>query len=98
MTLRIYADFKKLKLGRISVDVSHSKIHMKDCLECTDEERGSNKRIDQFERVISIEGDLPPEIAGKIEEIANKCPVHRTLESSSRVHTVIRGGTDLQQR
>ncbi len=97
MTLRIYADFKKLPLGRISVDVSHGKIHMKDCVECTDEERASNKRVDRFERVISIEGDLPPEIADKIEEIANKCPVHRTLEASSRVHTVVRRSNSARQ-
>ncbi len=92
MTLRMYADFKKIPLGRVSVDVSHAKIHAKDCLDCTDEERGSGKRIDRFERVISIEGDLPPELAGKIEEIAGKCPVHRTLEGSSKVKTVVKAG------
>lgn len=91
MTLRMYADFKKIPLGRVSVDVSHAKVHAKDCANCTDEERGSGKRIDRFERVISIEGDLPPELAGKIEEIANKCPVHRTLEGSSKVKTVVKG-------
>ena len=88
MTLRMYADFKKIPLGRVSVDVSHAKVHAKDCMDCTEEERGSGKRIDRFERVISIEGDLPPELAGKIEEIAGKCPVHRTLEGSSKVKPV----------
>jgi uncharacterized OsmC-like protein/fermentation-respiration switch protein FrsA (DUF1100 family) len=92
MTLRMYADFKKVPLGRVSVDVSHAKIHSRDCADCTEEERGSGKRIDRFERVISIEGDLPPELAGKIEEIAGKCPVHRTLEGSSKVKTVVRRG------
>jgi len=91
MTLRMYADFKKIELGRVSVDVSHAKVHAKDCADCTDEERGSGRRIDRFERVISIEGDLPPELAGKIEEIAGKCPVHRTLEGSSKVKTVVKG-------
>ncbi|RST87222.1 OsmC family protein [Aquibium carbonis] len=91
MTLRMYADFKKVPLGRVSVDVSHAKIHAKDCADCTDEERGSGRRIDRFERVISIEGDLPPELAEKIEEIAGKCPVHRTLEGSSKVKTVVKG-------
>ena len=90
MTVRMYADFKKIPLGRVSVDVSHAKVHAKDCMDCTEEERGSGKRIDRFERVISIEGDLPPELAGKIEEIAGKCPVHRTLEGSSKVKTVVR--------
>lgn len=91
MTLRMYADFKKIPLGRVSVDVSHAKVHAKDCMDCTEEERGSGRRIDRFERVISIEGDLPPELAGKIEEIAGKCPVHRTLEGSSKVKTVVKG-------
>lgn len=91
MTLRMYADFKKIELGRVSVDVSHAKVHAKDCADCSDEERGSGRRIDRFERVISIEGDLPPELAGKIEEIAGKCPVHRTLEGSSNVKTVVKG-------
>lgn len=90
MTLRMYADFKKIPLGRVSVDVSHAKVHSRDCEDCTDEERGSGRRIDRFERVITIEGDLPEELAGKIEEIANKCPVHRTLEGSSKVRTVVR--------
>jgi uncharacterized OsmC-like protein/pimeloyl-ACP methyl ester carboxylesterase len=92
MTLRIYADFKKIPLGRVSVDVSHARIHAKDCADCTDEERGSGRRIDRFERVIAVEGDLPPELADKIEEIAGKCPVHRTLESRSRVETVVKRG------
>lgn len=92
MTIRMYADFKKIPLGRISVDVSHAKIHSKDCEDCTDEERGAGKRIDRFERVIAIEGDLPTELADKIEEIAGKCPVHRTLEGSSKVRTVVKAG------
>ncbi|WP_187970218.1 bifunctional alpha/beta hydrolase/OsmC family protein [Aquibium microcysteis] len=90
MTLRMYADFKKLPLGRVSVDVSHAKVHSRDCEDCTDEERGSGRRIDRFERVISIEGELPAELADKIEEIAGKCPVHRTLEGHSKVRTVVR--------
>ncbi len=89
MTLRIYADFKKLKLGRVSVDVSHKKIHSKDCADCTEEVRNSGAKIDQFHRVITIEGDLPDEIADKIVEIAGKCPVHRTLESVAHVSTVV---------
>lgn len=89
MTLRMYADFKKLELGAVTVDVSHSKVHFKDCEECSHEEQGKAGKIDRFERRISIEGDVSPEIADKIEEIANKCPVHRTLEHESKVITVV---------
>lgn len=90
MTLRIYAEFKKLDLGRVSVDVSHAKVHARDCEECSDEERGSKGKIDRFERIITIDGEVPAELADKIEEIANKCPVHRTLEAHAKVATVVR--------
>lgn len=90
MTLRMYAEHKKLALGRVRVDVSHEKMHARDCDECTEEERGRGARIDRFERVISVEGELSPELEDKIAEIAGKCPVHRTLESSSKVTTVVK--------
>lgn len=89
MTIRMYADFKKLELGRISVDVSHAKIHSKDCEDCTQDERDKGGKIDHFERVISIEGGIPDELRDKIAEIAGKCPVHRTLENTSKVKTVV---------
>lgn len=92
MTLRMYAQHKKLALGRIAVDVSHAKIHARDCAECTETERGSNARIDHFERTISIDGDLPDELREKILEIADKCPVHRTLEAGAKVRTIVKSG------
>lgn len=92
MTLRLYAEHKKMKLGPIAVDVSHAKIHARDCAECTEAERGGNGRIDHFERTISIDGDLPDELRDKLLEIAGKCPVHRTLEAGAKVRTVVRSG------
>lgn len=89
MTLRMYADFKKVDLGRVSVDVSHDKIHSADCEECTDEERAGGGKIDRFERRISVEGAIPEDMRDKIAEIAGKCPVHRTLEASAKVRTVV---------
>lgn len=89
MTLRMYAEFKKIELGAVTVDVSHDKIHYKDCQECSEEDQAKMGKIDRFERRITIEGDVSPEIADKIEEIANKCPVHRTLEKNSKVITVV---------
>ena len=89
MTLRIYAEFKKIPLGHISVDVSHDKIHAADCEVCTDEERASKRKIDLFRRVIHVEGELSDEIREKVLEIADRCPVHLTLESSSKVQTVV---------
>ena len=89
MTLRMYADRKGLDLGRISVEVSHKKIHSRDCEECDHARRESNTRIDRFSRVITIEGGAPEGLEDKILEIADKCPVHRTLEASSVVATEI---------
>ncbi|APO72179.1 peroxiredoxin OsmC-like protein (plasmid) [Rhizobium gallicum] len=90
MTLRIYADHKKLTLGRIGVDVSHAKIHVKDCEDCTEAERRGSGRIDRFERVISIDGEVSGELRSKIAEIADKCPVHRTLEAVAKIKTIVK--------
>ncbi len=93
MTLRMYANFKKADLGRITVDVSHAKIHASDCAECAEDEQGAGGKIDRFERRIMIEGEVPESLHGKIEEIADKCPVHRTLENKSKVvtHVAVNG-------
>lgn len=90
MTLRQYADFKNIPLGRISVRVAHAKLHARDCAECTETERAGGGRIDRFEREISVEGDVSEELRKKFVEIADRCPVHRTLERSARVVTTVR--------
>ncbi len=84
MTLRMYAEHKKMALGQVSVTVEHEKIHAEDCAECAE---GRTGRIDRFERVISVEGDVSPDVRAKLQEIAGKCPVHRTLEASSVIVT-----------
>ncbi|MEP1209718.1 MAG: bifunctional alpha/beta hydrolase/OsmC family protein [Rhizobiaceae bacterium] len=89
MTLRLYAEKKGMELGRISVEVSHAKIHSRDCVECDHARQDSNTRIDRFSRVITIEGGAPEGMEAKLLEIADKCPVHRTLEASSVVATQI---------
>jgi uncharacterized OsmC-like protein/alpha/beta superfamily hydrolase len=86
MTLRMYATHKNLDLGPITVDVTHGKIHAKDCVDCAEGRKG---RIDRFERTISVAGPLPAGLDEKLVEIAGKCPVHRTLEASSAVVTRI---------
>ncbi len=86
MTLRMYADFKKQQLGRVTVDVSHGKVHVEDCGDCGE---GRTGKIDRFERTISVEGGISPELRDKLEEIAGKCPVHRTLEAEAVVVTKV---------
>lgn len=92
MTLRIYAEFKKLDLGTVTVDVSHAKVHANDCADCSDESKANGGKIDRFERVITVDGNVPPELAGKLEQIANKCPVHKTLEANATVVTKVEVG------
>ncbi len=94
MTLRIYAGFKQIDLGRISVSVSHGKVHARDCADCVEELTEQGGKIDRFERVIAIEGGVPAELEDKVLEIADKCPVHRTLESGAAVVTRYAGDVD----
>ncbi|WKA27053.1 bifunctional alpha/beta hydrolase/OsmC family protein [Bradyrhizobium roseum] len=83
MTMRMYADRKSLPLDRVTVALKHSKIHAKDCAECETREG----MLDQIERVISIEGALDADQRQRLMEIADKCPVHRTLQSEIRIVT-----------
>jgi putative redox protein len=87
MTLRMYADRKKLELGTIRVEVDHAKVHVDDCEDCMTENTGVGGRIDRFERRITIAGNFDPALHDKILEIADKCPVHRTLEHGAAVVT-----------
>jgi len=83
MTIRLYADSKKLPLDRVRVNLRHEKIHATDCAECETKEG----RIDRIERVIELEGPLDDAQRAKLLEIADKCPVHRTLHSEVFIPT-----------
>jgi putative redox protein len=90
MTLRMYADRKAVPLDRVTVAVTHGKVHADDCVECAENGAlvGRSGMIDRFERVITVDGaDLTDEQRAKLLEIADKCPVHRTLESASAIVT-----------
>jgi putative redox protein len=84
MTMRLYADRKSLPLERVTVTLKHSKIHAEDCAEC----ETKAGMLDQIDRVITMEGALDAEQRKKLLEIADKCPVHRTL--TSEIHIVTR--------
>lgn len=85
MTLRLYADRKGWQLGDVAVHVSHSKTHAADCSDC---EAGGSK-IDNFVRTIEFSTELSSEQKAKLLEIADKCPVHRTLEAEAKIVTAI---------
>ena len=79
----MYADRKSWPLKHISVHLSHEKIHAEDCKTC----ETKTGMIDRIERKISIEGDLDDNQRAKLMEIADKCPVHRTLHSEILIET-----------
>jgi putative redox protein len=83
MTMRLYAERKALPLDRVTVTLGHSKIHAKDCAECETREG----MLDQIDRVIAMEGALDADQRKRLMEIADKCPVHRTLTSEIRIVT-----------
>jgi putative redox protein len=83
MTMRMYADRKSLPMERVTVTLKHSKIHAEDCAEC----ETKAGMLDQIDRVISIEGALDADQRKRLMEIADKCPVHRTLTSEVRIVT-----------
>ncbi|MEJ6479458.1 MAG: bifunctional alpha/beta hydrolase/OsmC family protein [Octadecabacter sp.] len=81
MTIRMYARRKGWPLTNISVEITHDKVHAQDAAT-----RGDTK-VDTFARHITLTGDLTAEQRAKLVEIADKCPVHRTLERSSHITT-----------
>ncbi len=83
MTIRLYAEHKKLALKRVSVRLWHKKIHAEDCMDCETKEG----MIDRIDRVISIEGELSDDEHKRLMEIADRCPVHRTLKSEIDIRT-----------
>lgn len=85
MTLRMYASRKKWPLKSVTVSLRHSRIHAADCAEC-DTQTG---HLDRVERTIQLVGDLDDEQRQRLLEIADRCPVHRTLHSEIDVRTTM---------
>jgi len=86
MTLRLYAERKTLPLEQVTVALSHAKIHAEDCAACETKEG----MIDRIERAITFTGKLDDEQRKRLLEIADKCPVHRTLTSEVDIRTMER--------
>jgi len=85
MTLKIYADHKKLPLEHVEVKLAHSKIHSTDCEKC----ESDTGKVDSIEKQIFVKGDLTPEQVTRLGEIADRCPVNRTLLGEKQISTSI---------
>lgn len=83
MTVRMYAQRKQWPLTKVTVWLRHSRIYAGDCTDCETKEG----RIDRIERVIGLDGDLDDDQRRRLLDIANKCPVHRTLRSEITIET-----------
>jgi uncharacterized OsmC-like protein/pimeloyl-ACP methyl ester carboxylesterase len=87
MTLRMYAQRKQLPLDRVSVALSHRRIYAADCESCETKEG----MLDRIDRTITLDGSLDAAQREKLVEIADKCPVHRTLKSEIEIRTKLSG-------
>ena len=85
MTLKMYANHKNLPLKAAIVRVKHDKVHAKDCEDCESE----SGKIDEFRRNIVLDGDLSQQQRQRMLEIADRCPVHRTLHGEIKVRSVL---------
>lgn len=83
MTIKMYADRKQIPLEKVHIELEHSREHHDDCETCNN----AQNRIDVIDRTITLEGNLSEEHRRKLMEIADKCPVHRTLENRIDIHS-----------
>lgn len=83
MTLKMYANRKEWPLEEVEVRLSYDANYQDDCEQCEDDDR----RIGRFERILEVKGNLDEEQKKRLLQIANKCPVHKTLEKGVNVHT-----------
>lgn len=89
MTLQMYARNKKWPLTSAVVRLAHTKVHAQDCQQC-ETEKG---KIDRFERELELNGSLTEDQRERLKEIADRCPVHRTIHSEVLIDTVVRKST-----
>ena len=84
ITLRMYAEIKKLPLTGINVELTHEKIEI-----------AGEGKTDRIERIITLTGDLTEAQRSRMLEIANKCPMHRTLRADIQIDSALTESTEL---
>jgi uncharacterized OsmC-like protein/alpha/beta superfamily hydrolase len=90
MTLRMYAAQKSLPLEHVTVELRHSRDYLEDCQDCDEKP----KQIEVLERQLTLQGDLSDEQRQRLLQIADRCPVHRTLRGNLEVRTALVGDSD----
>jgi len=85
MTLRLYAQHKGWDLPRLSISLTHARIHAQDCADC----ETTDGRVDEITRTLMLPDSLSEQQRNKLLEIADKCPVHRTLISETKIRTSV---------
>ena len=83
MTVALYARRKSWPLQSVSVRLEHAKVHAQDCADC----ETKDGKLDQIETELTLSGTLADEQRARLVEIAEKCPVHRTLTSEIKIRT-----------
>ncbi len=87
MTIRMYAKRKNIALDNIEVQISHKRIHAQDCQDCEQQEG----TVDVIDKLIKLTGNLTEQERMKLLEIADKCPVHKTLQNEIVIHSRLLG-------
>lgn len=86
MTIKLYAQQKGIPLERVRVELEHSRDHAQDC---ASDVEGGDKKIEVIDRAIELIGDLSDEQRARLMEIADRCPVHKTLEGDLHIHSTL---------
>jgi uncharacterized OsmC-like protein len=81
----MYAGHKSLPLEHVAVDLRHTRDYIEDCQGCEEKPM----KIEVLERVVTLQGDLSKEQRQRLLQIADRCPVHRTLHSELQVRTLL---------
>ena len=90
MTLRMYANRKKWDLKSVKVHLNHQKDYATVCENCISDDNTKGAKIDKFERVIELEGNLDEKQKKRLMEIADRCPVHRALHGEVEISTILK--------